>query len=131
MPGNRKERYMNLGGLTREMRLLGAAGANALFIIFLFLDWGGGLSAKSILDSWWLLLVIALVAGAVFAAEARNFALPPVLNISLATYLSSLTLFYCVIFLFDLPDHDFGFFLALLASIVGTGLAVTLWREER
>jgi hypothetical protein len=126
---------MNLGGLTREQRLLGAAGACVVYIISLFLDWFGGplggSASRQDLDGWWILLIIAIVAGGIFAADALNFELPPVFGITLATYLMSLLAFDSIIKLFELTSRKYGFFLALIAALVGTGLAISVWREDR
>jgi hypothetical protein len=122
---------MNLGGLTREQKLLGAAIANVLFVVSLFLKWAGEGSGQDI-DSWWIALIIALVAAAIFAADFLRIELPPVASIPLATYLTSLTLFYSVVWVFAIQDNrKYGIFLALIFSAVATFLATTLWREER
>jgi hypothetical protein len=129
---------MNLGGITREQKLLGAAIANVLFVVSLFLKWAGidtpvgdfSQSGQDI-DSWWIALIIALVAAAIFAAEFLRIELPPVASLPLATYLTSLTLFYSVIWVFALDHRKYGIFLALIFSAVATFLATTLWREER
>jgi hypothetical protein len=125
---------MNLGGLTREQRLLGAAGACVIYIIMLFLPWAGagGFSiSRQDIDGWWILLILAIVAGGIFAADALNFELPPVFGITLATYLMSLLAFDSIIKLFELTSRKYGFFLALIAALVGTGLAISVWREDR
>jgi hypothetical protein len=129
---------MNLGGITREQKLLGAAIANALFVVSLFLKWtgldtpvGDFSQSGNDVDSWWLVLIIALIATAVFAAEFLRVELPAIAGIPLATYLTSLTAFYSVVFLLALDNLKFGIFLALIFSVVGTVLAVSLWREER
>jgi hypothetical protein len=121
---------MNLGGITREQKLLGAAGANVVFIIAMFLDWFGEFGRND-LDGWWILLIIAAVSAAVFAADALNFELPPVAGIPAATYLTSLLFFDTFLALFEGSDHALGFWLALIASIVSTGLAWMVWKEDR
>jgi hypothetical protein len=129
---------MNLGGLTREQKLLGAAIANVLFVISIFLKWQGpdtpigdfSLSGQD-LDSWWIALVIALLAAAIFAADALRFELPSAAGIGVATYLTSLTLFYSLIWMFALDDRKYGLFLALIFSAAATALATAVWRQER
>lgn len=125
---------MNLGGLTREQRLLGAAGACVVYIIALFLPWfgGSGISfSRQDLGGWWILLILALLAGGIFAADALNFELPPILSIPLATFLMTLLSFDAIMKLLELDGHKWGFFLALILILVGTGLAISVWREER
>lgn len=125
---------MNLGGLTREQRLLGAAGACVVYIIALFLPWAGagGFSvSRQDAGGWWILLILALLAGGIFAADALNFELPPVLGIPLATFLMTLLSFDAIIKMFELSGRKYGFFLALIVILVGTGLAISVWREER
>lgn len=129
---------MNLGGITREQKLLGAALMNVLFVVSLFLKWAGvdtpvgdfSQSGKDV-DSWWLVLIIALVAAAIFAAEFLRVELPSIAGIPLATYLTSLCGFYSVVFLLALDNIKYGLFLALIFSVAGTVLAASLWREDR
>jgi len=129
---------MNLGGITREQKLLGAAIANVLFVVSLFLKWTGvdtpvgdfSQSGQDI-DSWWIALIIALVAAAIFAADFLRIELPPVASIPLATYLTSLAFFYSVVWMFALDNRKYGIFLALIFSAVAVVLAASVWREER
>ena len=64
--------------------MLGAAAANVLFIISLFFPWYGvgdvDLSGEDVIPSWWLMLIFAVVAAAIFVADAYNFELPAVVN---------------------------------------------------
>lgn len=128
---------MDLRNLTREQKELGVAGCMVIFIITLFLKWYsvGDFSAQgSDLDSWWIALVIAIIAGAVFAADALRVELPLRVGTGVATYLTSLTFFYVFIFLFGKPSGfslSYGIWLALIFTVIGTGLAVTIWREDR
>lgn len=128
---------MNLGGITREQKLLGAAIANVLFVVSLFLKWSGvntplGDFSQSGQDvgSWWLALIIALVAAAIFVAEFMRIELPPIAGVPLATYLTSLTAFYSIVFILALDGLKFGLFLALIVSVAATVLAAAVWRED-
>jgi hypothetical protein len=129
---------MNLGGIPREQRLLAAAIANVVFVISLFLKWAGidtpvgdfSQSGNDV-DSWWLAGIIALAAAAIFVAEFLRFELPRAASISLATYLTSLTAFYSIVFLFALDSIKYGIFIALIASVIATVAASSVWREER
>lgn len=121
---------MNLGAIPREQKLLIAAGANVVFIVAMFLDWFGEFGRNDI-DGYWILLIIAALSAAVFAADALNFELPPVAGIATATYLTSLLFFDTFLALFEGSDHALGFWLAIVASAVSTFLAWSVWREDR
>jgi hypothetical protein len=126
---------VDLRQLTRENKMLGAAGAMVLFIITLFLKWYGegpfDVSGTDI-DSWWLALIIAIVGGGVLAADALNVEIPGGLKATaVGTYLISLTLFYVVIFIVSGSGLSYGIFLALIFTLIGTGLALSAWREDR
>jgi hypothetical protein len=125
--------------LTREQRMLGAAGANVLFIISLFLSWYGagdiGFSGDDVVPSWWILLIFAGVSAALLAADAFNFEVPAIVSpASWAAYLTSVTFIVTLmVFLdgFGGASRRYGVFLALIFSAVATVLAVMHWREER
>jgi hypothetical protein len=121
---------MELRNVTREQKELGTAGFLVLFIISLFLKWAGDAKGKDI-DSWWIPLILAIVAGAVFAADALNVELPGRLPIAAATYLTSLCLFYSIIWIVAANDVKYGLVLALVFTIAATVLAVWVWREDR
>jgi hypothetical protein len=121
---------MDLSGITREQKLFGAAIANVVFIIMMFFDWAGPI-ARQDFDDWWIFLIAAVLGAGIFAAEAARVELPPIASIGAATYLTSILLWETVTFLFFADEHAFGFWIALVASIVGTVLAVAIWREER
>jgi len=128
---------MDLRSLSREQRMLAAAVANVLFVIMLFLPWydtglGGSVSGWDI-DSSWVILVIALIAAALLAAEALNvLQLPPALTgIGLPAYLTSLTFWFTIFFLVGGNNTKIGIYLALIFSIIANLFTVWLWRESR
>lgn len=128
---------MNTGSLTREHKLLIAAGANVIFLISLFLNWYGvgdiGVSGMDVLPSSWIFLIFAIAAALLFAAEAFNFELPPPVNPLLwGTYLSSvLTIISVAYFLEGSGGRKIGLILALIFSIVGTAAAAWAARDPR
>lgn len=129
-----------MNSITREQKMLGAAGACILFIISLFFSWYGAgdlsLSGQDILPSWWILLIFAAGAAALLAADAFNFELPAAINpASWAAYLTSVCFVVTLMTFLDSPfgtgfDRKFGIFLGLLFALVATILAVLHWREE-
>jgi hypothetical protein len=126
--------------LTREQKMLGAAAANVLFIIMLFLPWYGSdiadldisASGDDVVPSFWVLLIFAAMAAGILAAEAFNFELPAMIRpATWAAYLSSVPMIVTImIFLEGGASRKVGLWLALVFSIVATVLAVMLWREE-
>lgn len=128
-----------MNSLTREQKLLGAAGANVLFIISLFFPWYGlggvNVGGDDVVPSWWILLIFAAGAAAILAAEAFNRELPAAIDpSSWAAYLTSVTFIVTLmIFLegFGGASRKIGLFLALIFSLVATVLTVMNWREEK
>lgn len=125
---------MDLREITREQKMLGAAVAMLLFIVSLFLKWqsvGPFSSSGTDIGAWPIVLIIALVAGGVLAAEALGTELPiRVRPAALSSYLASLLVFYVVVFIFTIDGLGYGVWLALIFSLVGLGLAVAVNREE-
>ncbi|MGD9573482.1 MAG: hypothetical protein AB7V62_16505 [Thermoleophilia bacterium] len=127
-----------MNSLTREQRMLGAAGASILFIISLFFSWFGSgpisFSGQDIVPSWWILLIFAAGAAALLIADAFNFELPAAINpASWAAYLTSVTFIVTLMIFLEGgggAGRKFGLWLALLFSLVAVALAVYHWREE-
>jgi hypothetical protein len=128
--------------LTREQKMLGAAAANVLFIIMLFLPWlGSGISGidisasgDDVIPSFWVLLIFAILAAGMLAADALNFELPALVRpAAWAAYLSSVPMIVTIMIFLDVEgaSRKVGLWLALVFSIVATVLAVMHWREER
>ena len=129
---------MDLRSLTREQRMLAAAVANVLFVIMLFLPWydsglGGSVSGWDIIDSSWIILIIALAAAAILAAEALNVVqLPPFLTgAGLPAYLTSVTFWFTIFFLVGANGTKVGIYLALIFSLIANLFTIWLWRESR
>ncbi|WP_217913670.1 hypothetical protein [Miltoncostaea marina] len=127
-----------MNSLTREHRMLGAAGACVLYIISLFFPWLGegdfSASGDEVVPSWWLLLLFAAAAAAILAADALNFELPAVINpATWPAYLTSIVFIVTLMTFLD-PVLDigrkFGLFLALLFSLAAVALAVMHWQRE-
>lgn len=126
---------MDLHGITREQKQLAAAVSMLLFIISLFLKWQtfGPISGSGAdLGSWPLVLLIALAAGGIMAADALGMDLPlRRLNpTAVATYLMSLLVFYVLVFLFAIDGIAYGVWLALIFSVVGLLLTFSVYRED-
>lgn len=127
---------MNTGSLTREHKLLIAAGANVIFIISMFLNWYGvgdfGVSGMDAVPSGWIFLIFAIAAALLFAAEAFNFELPPPVNPVLwGTYLTSvIAIVSLAMFLEGSGGRKIGLILAVIFAIVGTAAAVWASRDR-
>lgn len=127
---------MNTGSLTREHKLLIAAGANVIFIISMFLNWYGvgdfGVSGMDAVPSGWIFLIFAIAAALLFAAEAFNFELPPPVNPVLwGTYLTSvIAIVSLAMFLEGSGGRKIGLILAVIFAIVGTAAAVWAARDR-
>lgn len=128
---------MKSGSLTREHKLLIAAGANVVFVIAMFIKWFGsgdfGINGMDVLPSAWIFLFFGIIAALMFAAEAFNFELPPPLNpMLIGTYLSSVLAILMFALLLEGGDgRKFGFYLAFVAAIVATAAAVIALRDRR
>jgi len=130
---------VNTGNLTREHKLMIAAGGCALFVISMFIDWYGaggfGVNGMDLLPSGWIFLILGIAAALAFAAEAFNFELPPPLNGALVgIYLSSvLAIITIAVFLEGTggADRKIGLFLALIGVIAAVGASVWAARERR
>lgn len=125
---------MDLREITREQKMLGAAVAVLLFVISLFLKWqsvGPFSSSGTDIGAWPIVLIIALVAGGILAAEALGMQVPiRVRPTALCSYLISLLVFYVVVFIFTIDGLGYGIWLALIFSLVALGLTVALNRED-
>jgi hypothetical protein len=126
---------VSLSDLTRRQGMLGAAAACALYLVSLFLPWvgGGGISfsGSDVVPSWWLLLVLALVAAVVLAAEALDYDLPLQVNpTAVPAYLTSVVFIVTAMVFLEADGRRVGLFLALLTSAAAAGLAAYIWRRE-
>lgn len=118
-------------GLPREQKMFAIGAGMLLFVISLFLKWFGPFKGTDI-DSWWIALIIAIIGGGIFVAEALNIP-PPVRWATLATGALStvLVFFWSLTHLIDGANLKFGAWLALIASLVAMVLALTVWNQER
>ena len=118
-------------GLPREQKMFGIAGAMLLFVISLFLKWFGSFKGTDI-DSWWIALIVAIIGGGIFLAEALNVP-PPVkwATIPVGALATVLVFFWAFTHFIDGSDLKFGAWLALISSLIGMILAVTVWNQER
>lgn len=126
---------MDLQGISREQKELGAAVCMLLFIISLFLKWQtwGPISGSGAdLGSWPLAMLIALAAGGIMAADALGMEIPlrRLQPTAVATYLMSLLVFYVLIFLFAIDGISYGVWLALLFSVVGLVLTFPVYKQD-
>ncbi len=126
---------MDLQGISREKKELAAAACMLLFIISLFLKWQtfGVLSGSGAdLGSWWLVVLIALAAGGIMAADALGMEIPlrRIAPSAVATYLMTLLVFYSVVFILAIDGIAYGVWLALVFSVVGLVLAYSLYRQD-
>jgi hypothetical protein len=126
---------VDLQGISREQKELGAAVCMLLFIISLFLKWQtwGPISGSGAdLGSWPLVLLIALAAGGIMAADALGMEIPlrRMAPTAVATDLMSLLVFYVLVFLFAIDGIAYGVWLALLFSIVGLVLTFSVYRQD-
>jgi hypothetical protein len=132
-------RGVDLSAVTREQKLLVAAGACVLFIVFLFLPWFGVGDAD--IDGWdavpssWVLLVFAVLATVVLAADAFGVETPLRLSVgAVATYLTSVLLIVTLMFVLEpiggFGGREWGIFLALVFAIVAFLASLAAWREE-
>lgn len=122
-----------LKGLPREQKLFIAGGGMVLFIVSLFLTWfEPGISAKDVFDSWWLALVLALIAAAIALAQALNVEIPfPQANTPMALGAAFLVLFWAVTHFIDGEGYKVGAWLGLIASIVGVVGAWLAYADDR
>ena len=115
MSARSRGRSSGVGGITREQKMLVAAGANVVFIISLFLDWFGasasvggteivsvGASGTDVVPSWWIPMVIAILAVVVLAAEGLYMELPVRTSSALGLYLSSIPLIVTVMIFLEI-----------------------------
>lgn len=126
---------MDLQGISREQKLLGAAVSMLLFIISLFLKWqsfGPYTGSGADFGSWPLVVLIALAAGGIVAGDALGMDLPlrRMDPAAVATYLMSLLVFYVLVFMFFLDGISYGVWLALIFSIVGLVLTFSVFRDD-
>lgn len=132
-----------MDNLTREHKLMAVAVAMGIFIVSLFLDWTGITTALGDSgangtepNSWWLALVLAVVAGGIAAAEALNFPAPVRwVGMGLMTLCAGLVCFWALVHFLDATEGPLspkiGAWIGLAASAVGTAIGASVWNRER
>ncbi len=111
--------------------MIGAAIFDLAFVISLFFDWSDPSTRGWDRDSAWLAMAAALIAALILLAEAFDYELPRFPVAGVAAFLTSLTLFYTLVWLVDSKDQAWGIVVALVVSIVATILAVSVWSADR
>lgn len=111
----------SLKGLPRVQKLYVAAGGLAVFLVALLaLKWTGHVKATD-LTTWWIPLLLALVAGAYFISEIFGFTLPVAgLTPSRAFSATFLVFFWTLMWFLEAPVRAVGAWLGLVSSLVAT-----------
>ena len=129
--------------LSREQKMLGVTVAMIVFIISLFLDWVGvstplGDVASSGTDpnSWWIALVLAIIAGGIFAADALNYPAPTrFATLDVGALAAMLVFAWAVFHAVDGTEGPAGLklgaWIGLASSLVAIVLATMVWSRER
>ncbi len=130
-------------GMSREQKMLGVTVAMIVFIVSLLLDWVGVStplgdvgSSGTEPNSWWIALVLAIIAGGIFAADALNYP-PPTRWATLgvgalaATLVFGWALFHAVDATEGPAGPKLGAWIGLVSSAVGVALAAAVWSRER
>lgn len=108
-----------LTALPRERKLAIAGAGLVLFLVsLLFLDWFGPFRATD-LDSWWIALVLAVLAAGVYIGEMFRVAMPAAwLTTNRALILTGLVAFWTVTHFIDGSVYKVGAWLGLIGSLV-------------
>jgi hypothetical protein len=127
---------VDLSNVTREQKEYVAIGALVLFIVFLFLPWFGSdgfdTSGWDLVPASWVLLIFAIAAILLLAADAFRFELPVRAPVgATAAYLASIPLIVTFMFLVDISGRKYGVVLSFIFALVAVIAAVILWREDR
>jgi len=115
-----------------------AAGANAIFVLSLFLPWFSlgsydSVSGWSALPAPLVILAVALVAIVALMADVYRVALPVrVEPLAVAAYCSTIPLWFSATDLISGgTGRDWGLFVAVIASLAATVFSVRVWRWTR
>ena len=111
----------SLKALPRVQKLYVAAGALAVFLVALLaLKWFGPIKATDT-NTWWIPLVLALVAGAYFVSEAFGLSLPVAgMTSSRALGAAFLVFFWTLIWFLEGADRGLGAWLGLISAVAAT-----------
>lgn len=129
---------MKPSAATRQRQIHIAVGANAVFVLSLFLPWFSlgsidSVSGWSALPAPLVILLVAVVALLALLAEANRYQLPMhVAPLGVAAYASTIPLWFSATAMISGgTGRDWGLFVAVLASIVATAFSVRVWQEHR
>jgi hypothetical protein len=131
-------------GLPREPKMLSVTVAMTVFVLSMFMDWfgfdlpggAGGSVAATEARSWWIALALAVIAGGIFAADALSYP-PPTrfASLGVATLAAGFVVAWAVFHAVDGTEGPatlkVGAWVGVIASVVGLGLAVRVWSQER
>lgn len=111
----------SLKALPRVQKLYLAVGGLAVFVVALLaLRWAGPARATD-LNTWWIPLLLTIVAGGYFLSEIFGFTLPVSgLTSSRALGATFLVLFWTLMWFLEAPSRAIGAWLGLIASLVAT-----------
>jgi hypothetical protein len=132
-------RGVDLSAITREQKVLAAAGACVLFIVFLFLPWfgfgGEDISGWDAVPSSWVLLIFAILATVILVADAFRFEIPIRVSVgAAAAYLTSVLMIVTVMFVLEpvggFGGREWGIFLALVFAIIAFLASLAVWQED-
>lgn len=131
-------------GMSREPKMLSVTVAMIVFIISMFMDWfgfdgplgsGGGVAATEA-RSWWIALVLAVLAGGIFAADALGY--PPrtrFASLGVGSLAAGLVFAWALFHAVDGSEGPgslkAGAWVGLVAALVGLGFAARVWSQER
>ena len=129
-------------GMAREQKMLGVTVAMIVFIISLPLDWvgvstplGDVASSGTGPNSWWIALVLAIIAGGIYAADALNYPVPTRFatlggGALAATLVCAWAVFHAVDGTEGPGSLKVGAWVGLASSLVAVVLAALVWSRE-
>ena len=130
-------------GASREQRMLGVTVAMIVFIVSLLMDWigvstplGDVATSGTEANSWWIALILAIIAGGIFGADALNYP-PPTrwATLGVGTLAAVLVFAWAAFHLIDGTEGPagpkVGAWIGLIASAIGVVLAAIVWSRER
>jgi hypothetical protein len=114
----------SLKALPRVQKLYVATGGLVVFLVALLaLHWAGSVKATQ-LNTWWIPLVLTIVAGGYFLSEILGFTMPVAgLTASRAFAVTFLVFFWTLMWFLEAPSRAVGAWLGLVSSAVATSAA--------